>query len=308
MNITNATALHADSTPARADRRRPRRTLGLGRLADGTLIQASIAGVLSFTHIRDIAVAHGQDGWKGWAYPLTVDLLTVAAYRRLKRDQADGKPTGLAWTWFTIALLFSLGANVADAVAHAPAHASRADLTMNIIIGMWPAAAFLGSTLLRHSDKPTDRPAAVDEPATGKPARQAAPRQPAAIVQPLTDGQPTATDPRPIPVKPTSRPQLLGDLGPRADVGELPLPVWVAIGQPVYQQIKGQSGGRPTEKALQAALAQRVAELIRAGTLPAAVGQPSGSTAKRIRRAIETQHPELTARADQPRQLAIASA
>ncbi|WP_406114599.1 DUF2637 domain-containing protein [Streptomyces sp. NBC_01014] len=112
---------------------------------DAVLIQAVIAGALSFAHLHDLAAAAGQDGWKAWAYPISVDLLLVAAWRRLRKDG----PSRLAWSWFLIALVASLGANVATAgfldLAHPPAW-------LRFGIAGWPALAFLGGTLLAHTE------------------------------------------------------------------------------------------------------------------------------------------------------------
>ncbi|MFD4567766.1 DUF2637 domain-containing protein [Streptomyces sp. NPDC058467] len=111
---------------------------------DAVLVQAVIAGALSFAHLHDLADAAGQDGWKAWAYPISVDLLLVAAWRRLRSDG----PSRLAWCWFLIALFASLGANVATAgfldLQHPPAW-------LRFGIAGWPALAFLGGTLLAHS-------------------------------------------------------------------------------------------------------------------------------------------------------------
>lgn len=111
---------------------------------DAVLVQAVIAGALSFAHLHELADAAGQTGWKGWAYPISVDLLLVAAWRRLRLDG----PSRLAWSWFLIALVASLGANVATAgfldLAHPPAW-------LRFGIAGWPALAFLGGTLLAHS-------------------------------------------------------------------------------------------------------------------------------------------------------------
>ncbi|MFI8005977.1 DUF2637 domain-containing protein [Streptomyces sp. NPDC086010] len=111
---------------------------------DAVLVQAVIAGALSFAHLHDLAAAAGQDGWKAWAYPISVDLLLVAAWRRLRSEG----PSRLAWCWFLIALFASLGANVATAgfldLAHPPAW-------LRFGIAGWPALAFLGGTLLAHS-------------------------------------------------------------------------------------------------------------------------------------------------------------
>ncbi|MEV7219909.1 DUF2637 domain-containing protein [Streptomyces sp. NPDC093681] len=111
---------------------------------DAVLVQAVIAGALSFAHLHDLAAAAGQTGWKAWAYPVSVDLLLVAAWRRLR---ADG-PSRLAWCWFLIALVASLGANVATA--------GLLDLGdvppwLRILVAAWPALAFMGGTLLAHS-------------------------------------------------------------------------------------------------------------------------------------------------------------
>ncbi|WP_281157118.1 DUF2637 domain-containing protein [Streptomyces sp. HYC2] len=122
---------------------------------DAVLIQAVIAGALSFAHLHDLAAAAGQSGWKAWAYPVSVDLLLVAAWRRLRagRDRSS-------WTWFAIALAASLGANVATAglldLDHVPAW-------LRILVAGWPALAFLGGTLLVHAPAPAT-PDSAPEP------------------------------------------------------------------------------------------------------------------------------------------------
>lgn len=124
---------------------------------DAVLVQAVIAAALSFAHLHDIASAAGQDGWKAWAYPVSVDLLLVAAWRRLQTS--DEKAAG--WCWFVIALGASLGANVATAglldLDDVPAW-------LRILVAGWPAVAFLGGTLLAHSAAvPAAAPAAVED-------------------------------------------------------------------------------------------------------------------------------------------------
>ncbi|QES07471.1 DUF2637 domain-containing protein [Streptomyces venezuelae] len=114
---------------------------------DAVLVQALIAGALSFAHLHDLAAAAGQTGWKAWAYPVSVDLLLVAAWRRLRSDGSSR----LAWCWFLVSLFASLGANVATAgfldLAHPPGW-------LRFGIAGWPAVAFLGGTLLAHSPAP----------------------------------------------------------------------------------------------------------------------------------------------------------
>ncbi|WP_406252835.1 DUF2637 domain-containing protein [Streptomyces atratus] len=165
---------------------------------DAVLVQAVIAGALSFAHLHDLAAAAGQTGWKAWAYPVSVDLLLVAAWRRLR---ADG-PSRLAWCWFLIALVASLGANVATAglldLNDVPAW-------LRILVAAWPALAFMGGTLLAHS--PADPSAAP--PAPSAPASDSAPEtdHDSAAAEPSRVPDPVvAPEPEETPALPTAVP------------------------------------------------------------------------------------------------------
>ncbi|MEW2293165.1 DUF2637 domain-containing protein [Streptomyces sp. NPDC006743] len=161
---------------------------------DAVLVQAVIAGALSFAHLHDLAAAAGQSGWKAWAYPISVDLLLVAAWRRLR----NSGPSRLAWCWFLIALFASLGANVATAgfldLANPPA-------LLRLGIAGWPALAFLGGTLLAHSAGDPAPVTAAPAPATS-PAPEPAP-EPEPAQEPVTAADDTpalpAADPAPAP-------------------------------------------------------------------------------------------------------------
>ncbi|WP_406469539.1 DUF2637 domain-containing protein [Streptomyces hirsutus] len=166
---------------------------------DAVLVQAVIAGALSFAHLHDLAAAAGQDGWKAWAYPVSVDLLLVAAWRRLRTDG----PSRLAWCWFLIALVASLGANVATAglldLNDVPAW-------LRILVAAWPALAFMGGTLLAHSaaDRSSTPPApSAPDP---DPAPQEQP-EPAAAAEPDPAPEPVAVPvPDELPALPASEP------------------------------------------------------------------------------------------------------
>ncbi|MFF1297693.1 MULTISPECIES: DUF2637 domain-containing protein [unclassified Streptomyces] len=153
---------------------------------DAVLVQALIAAALSFAHIHDIASAAGQDGWKAWAYPVSVDLLLVAAWRRLR----SGEAKGAGWCWFVIALAASLGANIATAGL---LDLDQVPAWLRILVAGWPAVAFLGGTLLAHSTPTTpandteviedqeDAPEPTPEP-PAQPAIEAPPERPAVPV------------------------------------------------------------------------------------------------------------------------------
>ncbi|MFE5682571.1 DUF2637 domain-containing protein [Streptomyces sp. NPDC056512] len=165
---------------------------------DAVLVQAVIAGALSFAHLHDLAAAAGQDGWKAWAYPISVDLLLVAAWRRLRSEG----PSRLAWCWFLIALVASLGANVATAgfldLAHPPAW-------LRFGVAGWPALAFLGGTLLAHTAHAVEDPGPV-VPAESAPA-ESAPAVETERVAPIPEPEPVpAVVPDPAPALPAADP------------------------------------------------------------------------------------------------------
>ncbi|MGW3761541.1 DUF2637 domain-containing protein [Streptomyces sp. NPDC005131] len=168
---------------------------------DAVLVQAVIAGALSFAHLHDIAAAAGQDGWKAWAYPISVDLLLVAAWRRLRILRTTDEPTRAAWTWFAVALTASLGANIATA--------GLLDLTdvpawLRILVAGWPALAFLGGTLLVHTPAAEPDTAPDPDPAAAPaivPAESAP--EPAAEPEPFSDALAAA---EPVPALPAPPP------------------------------------------------------------------------------------------------------
>ncbi|MGW2921832.1 DUF2637 domain-containing protein [Streptomyces angustmyceticus] len=179
----------------------------MGRIRpDPVLVQAVIAGALSFAHLHDLAAAAGQDGWKAWAYPISVDLLLVAAWRRLRNDGSSR----LAWCWFLIALVASLGANVVTAgfldLRHPPAW-------LRFGIAGWPALAFLGGTLLAHTRgvveaahttpladmAPAPDPVPAPVPAA-EPSDEPAELEAADLPTPEPPAEPSQPTPAPTPV------------------------------------------------------------------------------------------------------------
>ncbi|MFI0998453.1 DUF2637 domain-containing protein [Streptomyces galbus] len=161
---------------------------------DAVLIQAVIAGALSFAHLHDLAEAAGQSGWKAWAYPISVDLLLVAAWRRLRTARRDRS----AWTWFVIALAASLGANVATAGL---LDLSAVPAWLRILVAGWPALAFLGGTLLVHSptQPPAPAPAVEQVPAAEVDVQRADAPEPAPAPPTAPELAPAADPAPPAP-------------------------------------------------------------------------------------------------------------
>jgi hypothetical protein len=111
-----------------------------------------------------------------------VDLLLVAAWRRLRTLRATDGPVRAAWVWFTVALTASLRANIATAglldLQQVPAW-------LRILVAGWPALAFLGGTLLVHT--PTADPAA---PPTLPAEPDPAPEQVDVVREPVDTPEP----------------------------------------------------------------------------------------------------------------------
>ncbi|GLW12016.1 SpdA protein [Microtetraspora sp. NBRC 13810] len=133
------------------------------RLADSApvLILALIAGAGSFTHIRDTATEHGQDGWMAWAVAICVDLTCVMAARERQRDKKNGRERDGWISWPTLVLVggivLSLAANLAQAEPS----------TWGWITAATPAGAFLiaVSMLERRASEPRPEPSPALVPA-----------------------------------------------------------------------------------------------------------------------------------------------
>lgn len=136
------------------------------RRLDPLLIQAVIAAALSFAHIHDIAEAAGQGGWKAWAYPVSVDVLLVMAWKRV-REAEEGESVTAPRLWFWLSLAASMSANIATAgvvdLEHPPT-------LLRVLVAAWPVLAFFGGSLLVHSRKaPTEVADEGPQEAAGEP-------------------------------------------------------------------------------------------------------------------------------------------
>jgi len=112
---------------------------------------AGIAGAISYSHMRQLAAAHGDTGWHAHAFPLSVDGVEIVASLVLLADRRAGRNSGwLPWAALTIGTAASLAANIATA-DHG---------TVSRIIAGWPAVALLIavkllSGILEHRPAPT---------------------------------------------------------------------------------------------------------------------------------------------------------
>ena len=74
--------------PERADK-------WISRAATATVAGlAGIAGAISYSHMRQLAAAHGDTGWHAHAFPLSVDGVEIVASLVLLADYRAGRTSG----------------------------------------------------------------------------------------------------------------------------------------------------------------------------------------------------------------------
>jgi hypothetical protein len=145
------TSERAVSTPSR------RADTGI-RAAAGVTVAAlaGIAGAISYSHMRELAAAHGETGWQAHTFPLSVDGIEIVASLVLLADRRTGRSSGwLPWAALVTGTTASLSANVA---------AAGADLVGRVVSG-WPAFALLVAVKLLSQLLEPHRD--VDRPTTG---------------------------------------------------------------------------------------------------------------------------------------------
>ncbi len=100
------------------------------------LMLAGIAAVVSYSHMYELALRHGEPPWRAALFPLSVDGMIVGASMTLLSDARHGRKGGLLpWGLLIIGSAASLAANVAVA-----------DPTMwSRIIHAWPSFALIGA-------------------------------------------------------------------------------------------------------------------------------------------------------------------
>jgi hypothetical protein len=102
----------------------------------GVVLLAVIAAVVSFRHMHELCVRHGEDDFAAVLIPLAVDgTIVVASMSILLANRAGSRGGVLAWSLLVLGSLASLGANIAIAE---PSLIGR-------IIAAWPSAALIGS-------------------------------------------------------------------------------------------------------------------------------------------------------------------
>lgn len=116
---------------------------------------ATVAAVVSFDHIRDLAILGGQDGtyWYSPAslYPLTVDLLMIVASFKLRETGVTRLTRLISRISMWIGLAASLAGNAGTAILLSPNGSVN---WLSTILAGWPVIPlFLATEMLTHTHK-----------------------------------------------------------------------------------------------------------------------------------------------------------
>ncbi|MGH3329351.1 MAG: DUF2637 domain-containing protein [Streptomycetales bacterium] len=238
----------------------------------------------SFTHVRDVAAAHGQPGWIAWAIAVSVELMAIGSGLEIRRRRARTHRYAWPLTTLLLGVAMSLAANLQTA---GPGPWGK-------VMAAWPAIAFLavaGLIETRPTTRPTTspvpaRPESVsltrDEPGTVPTRTQIVPG-----IVPETRTAPPR--PRPVPTVPTqatgtSNGQVRGDdHAPSRDessdpFGPSPAPELVAFAQRLAADHHNTHGRPITRDVLRSRL--RVSNQL-AGQLLTALRTPPHPTPER---------------------------
>lgn len=75
----------------------------------------SMAAAASFTHVHNVAAAHGQPGWLAWADAVVLELMSIATVLEIRRRHRAGRPAGFVMWVLVGAVALSLSAQVVEA-------------------------------------------------------------------------------------------------------------------------------------------------------------------------------------------------
>lgn len=127
------------------------------------VLLAAIAAIVSYRHMHELVVRHGETAWTAAVLPLSVDGMIAASSMALLADSRQGSRSGiLPWALLVAGSAASLAANVAVAE---PTPVGR-------LIAAWPSFALIGAYELlmrqiRHSAHNADSPQTSDKSDAG---------------------------------------------------------------------------------------------------------------------------------------------
>jgi hypothetical protein len=109
------------------------------------------AGAASFTHIHNVAAAHGQDGWLAWADAIVLELMSIASGLEIRRRKRHHAPVTFPGAVLVSAVALSISAQVVEAETSA----------IGWIAAALPALGFLVMVKIALARTATEQPQTV---------------------------------------------------------------------------------------------------------------------------------------------------
>lgn len=138
-----------------------------------------MAGAASFTHVHNVAAAHGQPGWLAWADAIVLELMSIATGLEIRRRRRAGQPVGFVAAALVAAVVLSVAAQVVEAEPS----------VVGWLAAALPALGFLTCVKVVLSRTPTETVTTAAEPTPVAPV--------AAVADPV--GVPTTPGVAPVP-------------------------------------------------------------------------------------------------------------
>jgi Protein of unknown function (DUF2637) len=126
------------------------------------LVIGGMAGAASFTHVHDVAIAHGRPDWIGWADAVVVELMSIALGLELRRRARTLRPTGFVLTALVLFIAASLSAQVVEAEPSVIGWLAAALPALGFLV----LAKVVLSRTAAHTITPASTPASVAEQTT----------------------------------------------------------------------------------------------------------------------------------------------
>jgi len=98
---------------------------------------ATVAGIVSYRHGVTVARTHGETGFTGICYPVTIDGLVLAASMSILSAARHRAATPvMAWWLLSAGIIATVGVNMVNGMGHGP---------IGLVLAAWPALAMTGA-------------------------------------------------------------------------------------------------------------------------------------------------------------------
>lgn len=137
----------------------------------------SMAAAASFTHVHNVAAAHGQPGWLAWADAVVLELMSIATGLEIRRRHRNGQHAGFVMWVLIGGVALSLSAQVVEAERS----------VIGWLAAALPAAGFLALVKIVLTRTPAGTPVPEPSPTVPEPPRAVSVVVPAVLD--VEDGQ-----------------------------------------------------------------------------------------------------------------------